>query len=258
MNRRTIIIWGIVVGIAIIGIVATYIFLGNNGSSGTESQEVDTSNEQPIDLNNSTDFNNSINTTIDPNQGSGDYYYWSIMPLRLQAKLPSPRGSSIIDHFYSQDIGIAFSYEVIAINSDKYITITPPEPESTSTIIYLHVFEEPKDSGQSIEIINVPSEQRFNEMSDIILNVALNEAQRQQCTVRKDNTKYSIIAKDTSVQDSTRICGPYAKGDNRFFVKPIEEGTATNKLVFVSAGDKELSFDGSFQGKYWYESVVVE
>lgn len=257
MNRRTIIIWGIVIGIAIIGIVATYIFLGNNGSFDTVSQEGDSSNEQPIDLNN-TDTTNSVNVAIDPDQGSGDYYYWSIMPTKLQSKLPSPRESSIIDHFYSKDLGIAFSYEVIGINSDKYIAITPPEPGTGSSVIYLHIFETPKESGQYIEILEIPSEQRFNEISDIILNISLNEAQRKQCMVRQDGIRYSIIAKDSSVKDSTAICGPYAKGNNQFFIKPREDGLATNKLVFVSAGDKELSYDGTFQGKYWYESVVVE
>ncbi len=252
MNRRTIIIWGAIIGIAIIGIVATYIFLGNNGSFDTVSQEEDPSNEQSIDLNN-TDTTNSVNTAIDPNQGSGDYYYWSIMPTELKSKLPEPNRSVSIDHFYSSELGIALSYEVRSIKDTISLTL-----QNDGRKIFLYPFDKTKESGQYIEIINILSEQRFNEISDIILNISLNEAQRQQCVVRQDGVRYSIIAKNSSVKDSTAICGPYAKGNNQFFIKPREDGLATNKLVFVSAGDKELSYDGTFQGKYWYESVVVE
>lgn len=253
MNRRTIIIWGIVVGISIVGIVATYIFLGNNGSSDTEIEGVEPSLEQPIDFNNNTNSNNSVNTMIDPNQGSGDYYYWSIMPTELRSKLPEPNRSISIDHFYSSDLGIALSYEVLSIKESISLAL-----QNDGKRIYVYPFDKPKESGQYIEILDVPSENRFNEIDDIIMNTVLNEEQRQRCMVSQDGVRYSIIAKDSSVKDSTSICGPYAKGNNQFFVKPIENGTAINKVIFVSAGDKELSYDGSFQGKYWYESVVVE
>lgn len=259
MNRKTIIIWGVVILVAIFGIIVTYILFGNNGFSNT----INTGNQDNTN-NSNTDTGNTILPTeseiesIEQRQGSGDYYYWSIMPLRLQAKLVSPRNNSLLDYYYSSELGIAFSYEVVAIGSDKYISITPPESRSNSGIIYLHIFEAPKESGQSIEVIDVESNYRFNTIPEIINLQILDSEQKKVCTVQQKEDKYSIIAKDTKVKDSTAICGKYAKGNNRFFIKPQQEGTATNKLIFVSAGDKELSYDGSKQGKFWYESVVVE
>jgi hypothetical protein len=253
MNRKAIIIWGIVGLIAIIGIILTYILLRNNGSSDT----VNTGNQDNI-TNSNTDENTVLPNeseieSIEGRQGSGDYYYWSIMPTKLQSQLRNPRESGLLDYFYSQDLGIAFSYEVIAIGSDKYVTVSPE-----ANTIYLHIFETPKDSGQSIEIITIDSDKRFNSILDIISTQLLTPAQNTNCQIIEKDAKYSIIAKDSNVKDSTVICGKYAKGNNRFFIKPQEEGTATNKLVFVSAGDKELTYDGTGDGKFWYQSVVVE
>jgi hypothetical protein len=252
MNRRAIIIWGIVGLVAIIGIILTYILLRNNGSSDTKNTTSQNQNEEVNQLN--TDPNTNISEGTENREGSGDYYYWSIMPTKLQSQFRNPRESGLLDYFYSQELGIALSYEVIAIGTDKYVTVS----SNDSTTIYLHIFESPKDSGQSIEIINIDSDKRFNTISEIITAQLLTPAQSQDCQIIEQDTKYSIIAKDSQIQDSTLICGQYAKGNNRFFIKPQEEGTATNKLVFVSAGDKELSYDGSGNGRFWYESVVVE
>jgi hypothetical protein len=252
MNRRAIIIWGIVGLVVIIGIILTYILLRNNGSSDTvniEQGDITNSNtDENIEL-----PNESESESIEGRQGSGDYYYWSIMPTKLQSQFRNPRESGLLDYFYSQELGIAFSYEVIAIGTDKYVTVSPE-----SNMIYLHIFETPKDSGQSIEIINIDSDKRFNTIPDIITTQILTTAQKNNCQIIEKDSKYSVIAKDTKVKDSTAICGKYAKGNNRFFIKPQEEGTATNKLVFVTAGDTELSYDGSNNGKFWYQSVVVE
>jgi hypothetical protein len=254
MNRRAIIIWGIVGLIAIMGIILTYILLRNNGSSDTKN----TGNQDNITNGNTDDNtvlpNESEITNIELlDEGSGDYYSWYTMPTKLQSQFKNLRESGHLDYFYSQDLGIAFSYEAMAIGTDKYIQISPED-----NTIYVYIFETPKDSGQSIEIINIDSDKRFNSIPDIITTQLLTPVQNTNCEVIEKDAKYSIIAKDSNVKDSTAICGQYAKGNNRFFIKPQEEGTATNKLVFVSAGDKELSYDGSGNGKFWYESVVVE
>jgi hypothetical protein len=251
MNRKAIIIWGIVGLIAIIGIILTYILLRNNGSSDTEN----TGNQDNI-TNGNTDEN-----TVLPNeseianieQGQGSETDYPAIPTKLQSQLPQPISSGLIDYFYSKDLGIAFSYEVVAIASDKYIAVSPEDNK-----IYLHILDTLKDSGQSIEIITIDSDKRFNTIPDIITTQLLTPAQNTNCQIIEKDGKYSVIAKDTKVKDSTAICGKYAKGNNRFFIKPQEEGTATNKLVFVTAGDKELSYDGSNNGKFWYQSVVVE
>jgi hypothetical protein len=251
MNRKAIIIWGIVGIIAIIGIMLTYILLRNNGSSDRVNTTSQNQNEELNQLN--TDPNTNISEGSENREGSGDYYYWSIMPTKLQSKFLTPRENSNLDYFYSKDLGIAFSYEVVAIASDKYIAVSPEDNK-----IYLHILDTLKDSGQSIEIITIDSDKRFNTIPDIIATQLLTPAQNNNCQVTEKDARYSVIAKDTKVKDSTSICGKYAKGNNRFFIKPQEEGTATNKLVFVTAGDKELSYDGSNNGKFWYQSVVVE
>jgi hypothetical protein len=261
MSRKAIIIWSVVVIIATIGIIITYILL-NNGSSAVNNN----SNNQN---NTSNSVNNNNNTSptpseenienIEQNQGSGDYYYWSIMPLSLKSKLLDPRISSKIDHYYSKELGIAFSYEVLSlVDKDKFIAITTPENGSIANKIYLHHFNEPKESGQSIEIINVNANYRFNKIPEIINLQILDEAQRKNCKIIEQNNRYSVIAKDIKVKDSTQICGQYAKGNNKFFIKPRQEGSAINKIIFVNAGDKEFSYDGTMQKQYWYESVILE
>jgi hypothetical protein len=262
MSKKAIIIWGIVIAIAIIGIVSTAVLL-NNGSSTNNA------NNQNNSSNNSNSANNTNTTNIPPeqnienieqNQGSGDYYSWSIMPLRLQSKLPEPRSSSVLDHYYSKELGIAFAYEFISlVDKDKFIAITPPpENRSNDKVIYLHHFNEAKDSGQSVEIIDIEENLRFATIPEIINIQILNERQRELCRIEEKNNRYSVIAKDTKVKDSTPICGKYAKGNNRFFIEPRQEGSAISKLIFVNAGSKEFSYDGSMQGQYWYESIILE
>lgn len=260
MNRRAIIIWGIVIGISVIGIIITYVLLNNNGSSA-----VNNNSNTP---NNSSNLGNSNNNNISPtpsednieqNQVSGDYYYWNIMPLRLKSKLSNPKISSTIDHYYSKELGIAFAYEVISIvDKDKLINITTPENTDTPNTIYLHHFNEAKESGQSIEIIEIEDNLRFSTIPEIITTQILDSKQKEDCKIVEQKNRYSIIAKDTKVKDSTSICGKYSKGNNRFFIKPRQEGSTISKLIFVNAGSKEFSYDGSMQGQYWYESVILE
>jgi hypothetical protein len=259
MSRKAIIIWSIVITVATIGIVVTYILL-NNGSSGSSDSSNISSNTNQENLNTNNNLPTEENVeVIEEGQGSGDYFYWSIMPLRLQSKLPNPRNSSVLDYYYSPELGIAFAYEVISlVDKEKFLAISGPELRSTDTTIYLHNFEEPKESGQSIKIIDIEDNFRFNNISEIINLQILDVKQREACKIEQKDNKYFLIAKDTKVKDSTPICGNYAKGNNRFFIKPIQDGTATNKLLFVNAGDKELSYDGTMQGQYWYESVLIE
>ncbi|NBP56476.1 hypothetical protein EBU71_08075 [bacterium] len=229
MSKKAIIIWGIVIAIAIIVIVATAVLL-NSGSSGSNSNNIPTESNQNNNINNPDLPTESEIESIEVGQGSGDYYFWSIMPLRLQSKLPEPRSSSVLDHYYSKELGIAF----------------------------LHNFEENKDSGQSVEIIDIEDNLRFSTIPEIINIQILDEKERELCEIEEQNNRYSIIAKDIKVKDSTPICGKYAKGNNRFFIKPRQEGSAISKLIFVNAGSQELSYDGTMQGQYWYESIILE
>ncbi len=255
MNRKAIIIWGIVGLIAIIGIILTYILLRNNGSSDTEN----------VPNKNNTSTQNS-NTTTKPfvaddlsqvsasqTSDTAEYSPEYIIPSSLLSRLKINTENSDIKYFYSTNSKIAFSYESKSIGEVKDIIVT-----EDGNIIYTYSNEADKNSGQSIEIINIDSDKRFNTIPDIIAIQLLTPIQNTNCQVIEKDGKYSVIAKDTKVTDSTAICGKYAKGNNRFFIKPQEEGTATNKLVFVTAGDKELSYDGSNNGKFWYQSVVVE
>lgn len=258
MNRRAIIIWGIVGIIAVIGIILTYILLRNNGSSDTK--QVDQDNIDNNISTDSTDNNQNKDTIIDTNnvennskQGSGD-----IIPISLLSKLKIDTRSTNGKYYYSLLYKIAFSYEAIAIGESKNIIVTEEDYTSNIKKVYIWTEGSTKELGQSIEIINIDSDKRFNTIPDIIATQLLTPIQNTNCQVIEKDGKYSVIAKDTKVTDSTAICGKYAKGNNRFFIKPQEEGTATNKLVFVTAGDRELSYDGSNNGKFWYQSVVVE
>jgi hypothetical protein len=258
MSRKAIIIWGIVIAVAVIGIVITYILLNNGFSNSNQNTNTGNNNTENVANNNNLPTEENIDS-IEQAQGSGDYYYWSIMPIRLQSKLPNPRNSSSLDYYYSQELGIAFSYEVISlIDKNKFINITPPEASTNSKVVYLHQSEEAKETGQFIEIIDIEDNFRFNTIPEIINLQILDAKQKELCKIEEKNNRYSVIAKDPKVKDSTPICGKYAKGNNRFFIKPIQDGSAIKKLVFVSAGNKEFSYDGTMQGKYWYESVVLE
>jgi hypothetical protein len=258
MSRKAIIIWGIVVAIAIIGIVITYLLL-NNGSSVSNNTNNQSDTNQNIPSNNNNLPTEENIEAIEQGQGSGDYFYWSIMPLRLQSKLPNPRNSSVLDYYYSPELGIAFAYEVISlVDKEQFLAVSAPEPRNNDNKIYLHNFEENKESGQSIEIIDIEDNFRFNTITDIINLQILDDKQREACKIKQQDNRYFVIAKDTKVTDSTPICGKYAKGNNRFFIKPIEDGSAISKLLFVNAGNREISYDGTMQGQYWYESVLVE
>jgi hypothetical protein len=262
MNRKAIIIWGIVGLVAIIGIILTYILLRNNGSSSTNNANQQTA-QNPINRN-SENANGSANSgenqvLPEPAQSNylpEDYSQYEVAGLpsiELKAKLKLDNKNSVTDYIYSRVNAIALTYEKESIIDKKVVYV-----RVLDTKIYLSLSEDDIKSGQSIEIINIDSDKRFNTIPDIVTSQLLTPVQNRDCKIIEKDAKYSVIAKDTKVKDSTAICGKYAKGNNRFFIKPQEEGTATNKLVFVTAGDRELSYDGSNNGKFWYQSVVVE
>lgn len=256
MNRKTIIIWAIVIAVAILGIIVTYFVLGNNGSS---SSSLNNSINNPI----TNDIANNIPTeaeieSIGAGQGTGDYSDWSIMPVNLQSRLVDPR-SGLVDYFYAKELGIAFSYETKSLNpSEEYlITSTLGEDRSNARIIYLHDYKNNRESGQSIEIIDIEDNLKFSPVQEIISLQILDELQRKNCKIEQKDYKYLIVPRE-NVKDASETCGKYTNLNNKFFIKPNESGTYTTKLVFVNAGDREISYDGSMQGQYWYQSIVVE
>lgn len=182
MSKRAIKLWAIVVTIFTLGIVATYVILGNNGSSVSNNVSSNATQEN-ANTSNILPSQESLEDT-EQGQGSGDYYYWSIMPLRLQSKLPNPRSSAVLDYYYSKELGIAFSYEVVSlVDKNKFLTISVPEQGSNDNKIYLHNFEESKESGQSIEVINIEDNFRFSTIAEIISLQLLDEKQRISCKV---------------------------------------------------------------------------
>lgn len=100
MSRKAIIIWGIVITVAVIGIVITYILLNNGFSNSNQNTNTGNNNTENVANNNNLPTEENIDS-IEQAQGSGDYYYWSIMPIRLQSKLPNPRNSSSLDYYLS-------------------------------------------------------------------------------------------------------------------------------------------------------------
>jgi len=253
MNQKKIKALTIVTILIVIIVIFIYLLPRDNSSSITQER-----NKDSIEKNSNADINNSIENSSAINeivQGSGDlrFRYLGIMPTNLRNKLPDSRSSEFIDYFYSKALGIAFTYEIRDINADKYIAITSPEIDSTSSIIYLHEWEKPKQSGQSIEVINIDPNLRFSTIPDIITQQILIADEKQGCRIEETNGRYTIKPKT-----DTQTCGNYSGGNNRFFVKPTEDGSTISKLIFVNAGSQELSYDGSGKGKYWYESVIVE
>ena len=182
MSKKYLIIGGIVIGIVIIIILLIYIVI-NNGVFRFNSNESSDINTTQAPINNNVPTESEI-VSVEANQGSGDYYYLSIMPLRLQSQLPNARNSSVLDYYYSKELGIAFSYEVISlVDKDKILNISEPDLSSNDTTIYLHHFNEAKESGQSIEIINIEDNLRFSNIPEIINSKILCLSQ----TIKKNN-----------------------------------------------------------------------
>ncbi|MEY3470856.1 MAG: hypothetical protein RLZZ223_206 [Candidatus Parcubacteria bacterium] len=266
MSKRAIKIWAVVILISIFGIIATYVLLGNNGSSVSKGQlvEQESTNQEAvldtsgvnINIDNTSTNPSDILSRVNPaNTNKSEYSLEYIIPRQLLDRLFIDTNNFNANYHYSLQYKLAFKYENKNIDGLKDVIITE---NATDNKIYVHT--EPKDiqSGQSIEIISIKSELQNKSIDEIILNQILDLEQQKLCKIEQKNSRYSIIARDIKVKDSTSICGLYSKGNNRFFVKPQESTELTTRLIFVNAGTQEISYDGSGQGKYWYESVVLE
>lgn len=266
MSKRAIKLWAIVIVISILGVIATYVLLGNNGSSVLQKDAI---KEQPATeqnnniSNNSTPQNNNVNSpedslprVINASNNQNEYSLEYLIPKQLLDKLAINTNNSKVNYYYSTQYKLAFKYENSNIDGTKDVFVTE---DSTNNTIYVHTDSNDRQSGQSIELIGVKLELQSKGIDEIISNqLLLNMEQKKLCKIEQQNNRYIIIAKNPKVTDSTAICGQYAKGNNRFFIKSEENVSAITKLIFVSAGDKEISFDGSGNSRYWYESVILE
>lgn len=256
MNKKNIFIFSIVGILFILTIIIVYlVFFNNNENQNQQQNQQQNQNNDLVTSNNS----NLQQSNIVPNNNdiiNSPY----IIPQSLLYKLKINESNLNMSYYYSSQNKIALTYEIKSIDDNKDITVTEGHPDiGDEEKIYLFLTEKDNiQSGQSIEVINIDLNLRFSTIPEIITQQILNADEKVNCKVEEKNNRYSIIAKDLKVKDSTKMCGNYAKGNNRFFIKPIEEGSSISKLIFVNAGSQELTYDGSGRGNYWYESVIVE
>jgi len=252
MNKKNIFIFSIVGILFILTIIIVYLVFFNNNENQNQQQN------QNNDLVTSNNSNLQQSNIVPNNDDIINSPY--IIPQSLLYKLKINESNLNMSYYYSSQNKIALTYEIKSIDNKKDITVTEGHPDiGDEEKIYLFLTEKDNiQSGQSIEVINVDTNLRFSNIPEIITQQILIADEKVNCKVEEKNNRYSIIAKDPKVKDSTKICGNYAKGNNRFFMRPIEDGSAISKLIFVNAGSQELSYDGSGKGKYWYESVIVE
>jgi len=251
MNRKFIVILGGV--LLIIGITIVVFFIR---SRTNDQNNIATSNTN-IQSNSQTKINSDSSAKfVDNNYLPANYSQYengAIPNSEIKNRLELDKKTDSTYYVYSKLNGIALTYEQISVKDKKPIYVRVQDIK-----IYLSLSEDNIQSGQSIEVINVDPNLRFSNIPEIITQQILIADEKVNCKIEDRNGRYSIIAKDPKVTDSTKICGNYAKGNNRFFMRPIEDGSSISKLIFVNAGSQELSYDGSGKGKYWYESVIVE
>jgi hypothetical protein len=244
MNKKYIII-SITALLVITSIVLGLILINRNrniinNSSSIENIETEQSTNSEVQL----DF---VDNTYIPEDYS-QYEASSVPTNDIKNKLELDKKTSATDYIYSNINNIVFTYEKESINDKKPIYVRVLDNR-----VYLSLSENNLQSGQSIEVINIDPNLRFNTIPEIITQQILIADEKVGCKVEEKNGRYSINPKN-----STQTCGNYADINNKFFVRPTEDGSAISKLIFVNAGDQELSYDGSMTGKYWYESVIVE
>ena len=246
MNKRNIIILGITIFLVISSIMLYILVFSDNSNKNGQTNLNATSNN----LNTSSEVQNNT-IPIEGNIINSPY----IIPQSLLYRLKLDQNNPKMSYYYSNQNGIALSYENKGINNNKDITVTEGQPDTgDEEKVYLFFTEKDNlQSGQSIEVINIDPNLRFNTIPEIITQQILIADEKVGCKVEEKNGRYSINPKN-----STQTCGNYADINNKFFVRPTEDGSAISKLIFVNAGDQELSYDGSMTGKYWYESVIVE
>lgn len=203
-----------------------------------------------ITNNNLGDINNS-NLQQSNHLFNNSYIITSVLFYRLKLNQHNTKMS----YYYSNQNGVSFTYENKGINNNNGITVTEGQPDTGDEEKFYLFFTEKDNiqSGQSIEVISIDPNLRFNTIPEIITQQILIADEKVGCKVEEKNGRYTIKPKT-----NTQTCGNYAGVDNRFFVKPTEDVFAISKLIFVNAGNQELSYDGNMKGKYWYESVIVE
>lgn len=246
MNRKFIVILGGVLFIVGITIVVFFIRSRTNDQNNiaTSNTNIQSNLQTKINSDSSAKF-------VDNNYLPANYSQYengAIPNSEIKNRLELDKKTDSTYYVYSKLNGIALTYEQISVKDKKPIYVRVLDNK-----VYLSLSEDNVQSGQSIEVINVDPNLRFNTIPEIITQQILIADEKQGCRIEETNGRYTIIPKT-----NTQTCGNYAGGNNRFFVKPSEDGSAISKLIFVNSGSQELSYDGSMKGKYWYESVIVE
>ena len=246
MNRKFIVILGGVLFIVGITIVVFFIRSRTNDQNNiaTSNTNIQSNSQTKINSDSSAKF-------VDNNYLPANYSQYengAIPNSEIKNRLELDKKTDSTYYVYSKLNGIALTHEQISVKDKKPIYVRVLDNK-----VYLSLSEDNVQSGQSIEVINVDPNLRFNTIPEIITQQILIADEKQGCRIEETNGRYTIIPKT-----NTQTCGNYAGGNNRFFVKPSEDGSAISKLIFVNSGSQELSYDGSMKGKYWYESVIVE
>jgi len=246
MNRKFIVILGGVLFIVGITIVVFFIRSRTNDQNNiaTSNTNIQSNSQTKINSDSSAKF-------VDNNYLPANYSQYengAIPNSEIKNRLELDKKTDYTYYVYSKANGIVLTYEQISVKDKKPIYVRVQDSK-----VYLSLSEDNIQSGQSIEVINVDPNIRFNTIPEIITQQILIADEKQGCSIEEKNGRYTIKPKT-----NTQTCGNYAGGNNRFFVKPTVDGSAISKLIFVNAGSQELSYDGSGKGKYWYESVIVE
>ena len=61
-------------------------------------------------------------------------------------------------------------------------------------VLYLHIVDSPKESGQSIEVINIDPNLRFNTIPEIITQQILIADEKVGCRVEEKNGRYRVLS----------------------------------------------------------------
>ena len=243
MNKKFIII--LIGCVLIIGLTIVIFFITTRvNNTNTSSSNSQFNSQTTITADNSADL---VNNTYLPEDYS-QYEVGAVPTAEIKSKLELDKKTTSTYYVYSKVNGIILTYERESFNDKNPIYVRVQDNK-----VYLSLSEDNIQSGQSIEVINIDPNLRFNTIPEIITQQILIADEKVGCKVEEKNGRYSINPKN-----STQTCGNYADINNKFFVRPTEDGSAISKLIFVNAGDQELSYDGSMTGKYWYESVIVE
>jgi len=243
MNKKFIIIS--IGGALIIGVTIVIFFITTRtNNTNTNSSNSQSNSQTTITSDNSADL---VDNTYLPEDYS-QYEVGSIATSEIKNRLELDKKTNSTYYVYSKANEVALTYEQESVKDRQPIYVRVQNNK-----VYLSLSEDNIQSGQSIEVISIDPNLRFNTIPEIITQQILIADEKVGCSIEENNGKYSIKPKT-----NTQTCGNYADINNKFFVKPTEDDLAISKLIFVNAGNQELSYDGNMKGKYWYESVIVE